>query len=233
MLLLKTQIAKLLGLIVNNNLSWKDYLYGESWRTEANNKGLIPQLSQRAGILSKIVKTMPSHRFKQICSGLFYSKLIYCIQVFGNVWDISNYDDSNRRSTAFTKEDNRKLQVLQNKILRLKTNLPFDTSTADLLKASGDMSVQQLTAYTSLLTAQKSIFHQEPVYLADKLQLRGDQNFIHPPKYKLSICREGFLYRATALYNSLPASMRIPMQPQAFKYKLKPWVTGNVPIKPG
>ena len=158
---------------------------------------------------------------------------MYCIQVFGNVWDISNYDDSNRIYTAFTKEDNRQLQVLQNKILRLKTNLPFDTSTADLLKASGDMSVQQLTAYTSLLTAQKSIFHQEPVYLADKLQLRGDQNFIHPPKYKLSICREGFLYRATTLYNSLPASMRIPMQPQSFKHKLKPWVTRNVPIKPG
>ena len=65
-----TKSEKLLGLIVNNNLTWKEYLYGESWRTEDNAKGLIPQLSQRAGILSKIVKTMPSHRFKQICSVL-------------------------------------------------------------------------------------------------------------------------------------------------------------------
>ena len=228
-----TKSEKLLGLILNNNLSWKEYLYGESWRTDDNARGLIPQLSQRTGILSKIVKTMPYNRFKQVCSGLFYSKLMYCLQVFGNVWDIPNYDEKSKRSTAFTKEDNRKLQVLQNKILRLKTGLPFDTPTRDLLQASGDLSVQQLTAYTSLLTAQKSIIHQEPVYLAEKFKINQGQNFISPINYKLSGSRGGFFYRTAGLYNNLPANMRTPMAPDAFKRKVKPWITRNIPIKPG
>ena len=143
------------------------------------------------------------------------------------------YDEKSRRSTAFTKENNRKLQVLQNKILRLKTGLPFDTPTRDLLQASGDLSVQQLTAYTSLLTPQKSIIHQEPVYLAEKFKINQGQNFISPINYKLSGSRGGFFYRTAGLYNNLPANMRTPMAPDAFKRIVKPWITRNIPIKPG
>ena len=118
--------------MLNNQLSWKDYLYGETWRPEDNARGLIPQLSQRVGILSKIVKTMQPHRFSLFCNGLFYSNLLYCLQVFGHVWNIPNNDDINRKYTAFTKEDNRELQVIQNKVLRLKTVLPSETPTENL-----------------------------------------------------------------------------------------------------
>ena len=102
---------KLLGLVIDNNLSWKETLYGEKWRREGNAKGLIPQLSQRAGLLSKIVHMMPPQRFKLFCNGIFYSKLLYCLQVFENVWGITNYDESIRRFSSFTKDDNRKLQA--------------------------------------------------------------------------------------------------------------------------
>ena len=182
---------------LNNQLSWNEYLYGETWRPEDNARGLIPQLSQRVGILSKIVKTMQPHRFSLFCNGLFYSKLLYCLQVFGHVWNIPKHDDLNRRYTAFTKEDNRKLQVIQNKVLRLKTGLPSETPTEILLKTSGDLSVQQLTAFTSLLTAQKSIYYQEPVYLAEhfkfnQVQNPRSQNTIVPANYKLSVSHGGF-----------------------------------------
>ena len=45
---------KLLGLIVNCELTWKDYLYGESWRSQDNFPGLLPQLSQRVGMLARL-----------------------------------------------------------------------------------------------------------------------------------------------------------------------------------
>ena len=230
-----TKSEKLLGLTINNKLTWKEYLYGEAWRSENNARGLISQLSQRAGILAKIAPIMPTHRFKQICSGLFYSKLIYCIQIFGNVWDIPSFDDLNRRTQAFTKEDNRKLQVLQNKILRLKTGLPFETSTASLLQNSGDLSVQQLTAYTSLVTAQKSILHQEPVYLAEKFKKNQSlhSHKVTPPNYTLSVSRDGFFYRTASLYNLLPTSLSSETNPEVFKKRVKPWIASNIPIKPG
>ena len=176
---------------------------------------------------------MPTKRFKQICSGLFYSKLIYCIQIFGNVWNIPNCDETNRRSRAFTQEDNRKLQVLQNKILRLKTGLSFESSTASLPTASRDLSIQQLTAYTSLLTAHKCIIHQEPVYLASKFRRLPNSTNVSPPNYTLSVSRDGFFYRTAALYNLLPISLRSETNPHKFKKLLKPWITANIPIKPG
>ena len=76
---------KLLGLIVNDQMTWNEYLYGECWRQTDNAKGLIMQLSQRVGLLKKVAPLMPLSRFKVVCQGLFYSKLSYCLQVMGNV----------------------------------------------------------------------------------------------------------------------------------------------------
>ena len=116
-----------------------------------------------------------------------------------------------------------------NSILRLKTGLPHDTSTKDLIEASGDLSIQQLTAYTSLVLFQKTIYNQEPAYLAAKLQMNPR---VMLPKYKLSVSREGFFYRTSALYNSLPVDLRVDMPPNKFKRIVKIWISENVPVKP-
>ena len=91
------------------------YLYGEQWREKDNAIGLIPQLNQRVALLSKLV--MPKDKLRLLCNGLFYSKLLYCLQVFSHAWDISNLDQKSRRFTAFTRKDDRQLQVLQNKVI--------------------------------------------------------------------------------------------------------------------
>ena len=76
---------RLLGLTVNNQLTWSEYLYGEQWREKDNAIGLIPQLNQRVALLSKLVNMMPKDKFRLLCNGLFYSKLLYCLQVFSHV----------------------------------------------------------------------------------------------------------------------------------------------------
>ena len=153
--------------------------------------------------------------------------------MFGTVWDIVHIDESCRRSVSFTKEDNHRLQVIQNKFLRLKTGLPKDTPTKDLVKASEDLSIQQLTAYTSLVLAQKSIFNQEPAYLAAKFlrNLRRSNKLILP-NYRLSLSRDGFFYRSCALFNNLPADLQFDVPPKEFKSKVKLWIRENVPVRP-
>ena len=138
----ESKSEKLLGLVVNNQLTWTDYLYGENWRKEGNAKGLIPQLSQRVGLLRRVGHLMPKQRFKTVYRGIFYSKMIYCLHVVGNVWGLETADVVNRRYSAFTKEDNRKMQTLQNQVLRMKTGLPRHTPTETLLNIIGDLSVQ-------------------------------------------------------------------------------------------
>ena len=77
---------------------------------------------------------------------------------------------------CFTKDDNRKIQTLQNMVLRLKTDMPRRTPTQTLLTLSGDLSVQQLTAQATLTSLQKVIYNGKPQYLADKLKTNIGNN---------------------------------------------------------
>lgn len=168
-----THSEKLLGLIVNGDLNWKDYIYGESWRPKPsdNFKGLIPKLSQRLGLLKQLKNKMNSKAFSLMASGLFTSLVRYCIHVFGNVW--YNQEDHSRRFKSFTKMDCYRLQVMQNKVLRMKLNYPpKNTSCIELIKESGDLSIHQLTAYHTILQVHKTTQTNKPDYLAKKLVLR-------------------------------------------------------------
>ena len=44
----ETDSEKLLGVVINNELRWKNHLYGDN-----ENEGLIPKLSQRVEIINK------------------------------------------------------------------------------------------------------------------------------------------------------------------------------------
>ena len=72
----ESKSEKLLGVLINNELTWREHLYGETWRQgDKNAQGLIPQLSQRVGMLKRMSKLMTKKRLKLFTNGIFYSKL--------------------------------------------------------------------------------------------------------------------------------------------------------------
>ena len=83
-----TKSEKLLGLVINDELTWKQYLYGENWRVkkEDNFIGLIPKLAKRVGLLKRLKKFMNKETFSMVMNGIFSSTLIYCLPVFANIW---------------------------------------------------------------------------------------------------------------------------------------------------
>ena len=102
---------------VKSCMTWHEHLYGEDWRPVGENSpGLIPQLSQTLGILKKLSKYTSKKKLKMLTEGIFYSKLSYCSY---NTWGLDNYVEGNQRFTSFTKEDNQRLQVIQNQVCRL------------------------------------------------------------------------------------------------------------------
>ena len=115
----ETTSEKILGVVVNNTITWKDHLYGDN-----DNEGLIPGLSKRIGMLKKIKKFVPSYKFSQVVAGMFSSKLMYGMNLWGGLWDIPGTMDNTTR-TSITKVDMRRLQVLQNKTMRLETNMDY------------------------------------------------------------------------------------------------------------
>ena len=154
---IESQSEGLLGVIINNTMTWENHLFGND-----ENKGLIPKLSQRANIIWKLSRIMPKERLNIIAEGIFFSLLNYCIEVYGNVWGLSSYDDQARHSPALRKEDAEKLQVLMNKVLRSLTGLPRDTSVSTLLAPSGHLSVHQQTALSTIVSVYKSLTNKEP-----------------------------------------------------------------------
>ena len=153
---------------MSNNMSWGAYLYGE--KAEGNKtEGLLSQLSKRVGMIKLVSKYMDGRQLNSVIDGLFTSKLLYCLPLYSNVWSMRNMDDTERKFSAFTKEDIRRLQVLQNRVLRIKCqNYNLNTPTADLVKSCGDLSVHQLGVFHTLLQVFKIINSGQPVYLAEK-----------------------------------------------------------------
>ena len=202
--------------------------------------GLIPKLSQRVGMLGKLNKYMSRDQFRATCDGIFVSCLLYCLPLFCDIWGLPSMDDTARRSQSFTKEDCRKLQVLQNKVLKMKTkNYEKNAPTNKLLDATGDLSVHQLGAHHTIVTAHRIIVTGQPQYLAEKLK-SPSENQVFTTRHagnivvncERTISRSGFIYRAAKLWNLLPKALREEPKKEVFKRNMKEWIKANVPRKP-
>ena len=185
---------------------------------------------------------MDCKQFKITCDGLFHSTLLYCLPLFVNTWGLPTMDDTMRKSPAFSKEDCRRLQVLQNKVLRSLTGeARIQKSTDSLVNEAKVMSVHQLGAYHTLLTTARLLQSKKPVYLSTKLTPKQhnpvaivparQQNMIDV-KCKLSLSRCGFVYRAAKLWNCLPLNLRCEMKMERFKQLLKTWIKESITVKP-
>ena len=159
--------------------------------------------------------------------------------MFGNVW--LNTEDKNRRFRSFSKEDCRRLQVLQNQILRLKLRASKYTPCSELITLSGDLSIHQLVAYHTLLQVHKTIVSKKPEYLSKHLSLKlpgNGQIFPHRQiqtltvNRMLSISRSAFMYRGARIWNELPLNLRNCQSTPNFKSLVKKWVTDHISVRP-
>ena len=99
-------------------------------------------------MLKKVQKYVTNQKFSKIIDGIFTSKLMYGMNVWGGLWDIPGTVDNTNR-TSITKNDMKRLQVLQNKTMRMETGLDYKTPTAELLRRTRKLSVHQMIAYST------------------------------------------------------------------------------------
>ena len=111
--------------MINNSCNWKNHLYGD-----ADNAGLLKELSKRVGVLKRLRNFIPDKKFRQIVNGIYTSKQIYGLTVFGGLWGLpGNMMEQEQRSSMTTKEDMRKMQVLQNSVMRIMSRGRYDIPT--------------------------------------------------------------------------------------------------------
>ena len=222
---------KLLGLVINNTATFRHHLYGDE-----ENQGLMKQLSSRVGILKKLRKYLPPARLRIIFEGVFSSKLMYGMTVWGRIWGIPgsmDVDQNTRQSPTVTKEDVRKLQVLQNKCMRIMTDSDYQTPTRTLLAKTNLLSVHQQMAHLSLcqvFNIQKTklpSYHYSRLFTDEETGIRTNRI-----EYQSSLARSHFFYQSSRLWDALPDVIVSSDTKQNFKKMCKKWVKSNIMEKP-
>ena len=89
----------------------------------------MKQLFQIVGVLRWLKRFIPIFKFMQIINGIYYSKQIYCLNVFAGIFGLpGKMEDNNRNSTILTKEDSEKLiGLIVNNVCNPKSHLYEDT----------------------------------------------------------------------------------------------------------
>ena len=232
----ESRSERLLGALVNNKMTWHEHLYGDD-----ENEGLLSQLKKRVSCLKRLSKYMKKDALKNVSNGIFYSKLSYCLAVYGNVKGFNDTYRETNKMYGLNSQDINRLQVLQNCVNRIITGARYGVSTEDLLKETDSLSIMQLMALHTVMLVRKITNTGKPKYLAQRLMLdEGNRNarrawsgqMIALPPYKLETSKSGFIYRGASLFNSLPFNVRNEKRLKPFKTGAKTWIANNIKIKP-
>ena len=117
-------------------------------------------------MLKRLRNFVPDKKFRQIVNGVYTSKQIYCLTVFGGLWGLpgTGLDEVKRNSTMTTKEDMRRMQVIQNSVMRIMSRSRYDTPTSTLLEKTNQLSIHQLVAYHSANQVYNMYSNKFPKY---------------------------------------------------------------------
>ena len=205
---------KLLGILIQDDLKWGDYI-------QNNEKSLVKQLTSRLNALKLIANVANFKTRLMIANGIFCSKLIFKISLWGGTEEYLLNS----------------LQIVQNKAARCVARRGKYTPIVDLLKQCGWLSVRQLVFYHSVVLIYKTLMTTYPKYIHSKLcmefpyntRLAQSESVRMGPDFqsKLELTEKSFLNRATVSYNNLPQELRKIPKLEEFKVQLKTWVLSN------
>ena len=214
-------------------------MHGDNTDPKKPIPGLINQLSNCVGMLARLVRLVPASQFRTLVNGIFVSKILYCLELYGVVRGTETLRDCDSRYNSFTKSHLQALQTLLNKIMRLITGQGYDTPVLQLLRDTNMLSINQLISFTTIMTTFKVKMSGKPKYLAKRLGFsedsgrrshRNQENI--SINFKLATARQGFMYRAGKGWSSLPAHLKLETREPAFKKGLREWVFSHVPALP-
>ena len=189
--------CRLLGANINKDATWTHQL-------ELGEKPIAKSLRSILGILSYISKFMPIKSRLLLANGLFLSKLLYLLPMWGGL----------------TIKDSKKLQILINKCARTVLGVSRKIQTRALMEGCGWLYFRELVHYHSQVQMYKIINMGTPVNIKNKLIISLDKKiYISPARLKIS--SRSFRWRTTLGWNDLPDHLRLCGKLSGFKKELK------------
>ena len=205
-----TQTEKLLGGQLHQSLQWNQHLrdHGQS---------LMKQLTGRINGLRRVCGTASFKTKLMVTNGIFMSKLMYLITLWGGAQEYL--------LSA--------LQVQQLTAARAVCGFgSWGWSKRKLLDRVGWLSVRQLVFFHTVLQANKIINTGLPKEIYRSLSTKYPYQTRSAASGLIrqeDMVKSSFKYRAMKFFNQVPVSVRTGSQ-ATVKKKLKMWVKTNVPI---
>ena len=199
----QARTATILGLKINNNLDWNDFLFGDDEDKEY--EGLIKKLKKRLGMARK-VSNLPFKLRKMVLTGIFMGKLGYALEIYGSA----------------NKGQIQQIQQLQNRAARMVTKNPRSVSTRECINQCGWLRIETLIKQKILWMGYNIRLNQTVPYI-DKHIGRSRKTMSstitsYDPEYG-KLFRESTLPTFVRLWNQLPQTIR-EASPKEFKVKM-------------
>ena len=160
--------CRLLGANINRDATWSHHL-------ETGEKPILKALQSTLGVLTHISKHMTVSCRLLLANGLFLSKLLYLLPMWGGL----------------TNRDAKKLQILINKCARMVLGVGRKTRTRALMTGCGWMYFCELVDYHSMVQMFKLVNIGLPVNLRNKLEILPNKKIVIPPA-RLRISSKSF-----------------------------------------
>ena len=199
----RTQTAKILGVTIDEKLTFKHHT-----------RQILNKLSKGMYVLIKLAKFVPLNIFKKVYYSTIYPHLIYCLPVYGVA------------SPYIIKP----IITMQKKFVRLLSgSRDFHCHISPLFRKQKMLKFPDLLKHSLLKIIYQSLNKQTCKFLQQKFQpietrrqanLRSNSKLCEP-FYQLTRCKQSVVYRSTRLYNNLPQELKNEKLPIIFSKKFK------------
>lgn len=192
----RTDTALNLGVVFNEDLSWKNHINTMVGRVQ----GMLRNLWA-------VQSCTPLHIRMLLAKTYLVPVLLYGCEIYGNCYSL----DFAKLKTAF------------NNIARYIFQKRYSDRISSFSYKIFNMSFENLLKYKTLIFLQKIITSEEPDYLFERLQFcksnRGKR--IIQFRYKYSISERQFFINAIRLWNNLPNHIQTIGNAYKFKNEIK------------
>ena len=188
----RVHMAKYLGIIIDDKMSWKDHIDYISLKIKRN-----------IGMMKRVRRDVPTECLVSLYRSMVEPYIRYCNTTWGGC-NTSLLDT---------------FQTLQNRVARVIANVKYEnTNHAKLLKDLDWLNVRERTEFNTASLMYKIENDLAPTHMKEMFVKTSDlhtystrsatSSGFHPPHRKLNIGQDSFSYRVAHLWNQLPVEIR-------------------------
>jgi len=211
----ETDHHRILGIIVNNELSWNDHVYG--------NGALLQSVNQRVGSLKRVSGHVPRAYLGQIANAIVSSKIRYGSEIYCPV-RMSGSDPLTAAHNDLQKALNRAMRIVANCRLRDRISIP------KLVESTGMRTVNQMSAESKISILWRGVNEPgspladiqdgEMLPTASRSSSRGDLKL----RSRTAVGQRNFPEPAIRLWNRTKPSLRLPAKKSVLKREIREFV---------